>query len=572
MVAVQQQEAARLQSLIYSERAAIAHQRQMEMHLRQQSPYYPIPQAASASHMPIYHHSPHQLYPSYMHSSPFAAHGHPASQTAMPQYHPVDAWNHFAPRDSERRDSYEDPQRQLARSLSRDRQIAADREVVDRPRRSSSRNRALSPPTNASRFEAEVSSVSRRSTGGFSTRSSSAPRSPPRSRSQSRGRGKPETGGATIDPESEESKKAREKRKKQNIIELEVAKQERKSETARRKKQAFNAEMTEYFRSKALKTPEVAYSRRFDSIKEWKDVYLEAKAEAGAEERRAASPPPPPQVAADTESSYTGSATEELDRLFNPTAGHRTMSSGRASHTAAADPSFDRLRRSQTRLQGLAPEDAVRVLSRSSNAREPFEPFDDVSEQSSVVDADKSAKFSAGLRATSPARALSERQSAPAAGVQRRAASPVSPTPRQQYSRVRHRMQGEDASGLQTRDLFANMSLQSSVGEYEEDDISEALHFPPPPRSSQRQQQPLRSLSDFTPSPSKLQQYLDAAKLQVPAAAAAFVLTTRAVLFVPHALFNSQRVTCSFSQSPMHASFGPGKGTPPTLHRYATLV
>lgn len=382
-----------------------------------------------------------------------------------------------------------------------------------------------------------------------------------------------ETGGATIDPESDESKKAREKRKKQNIIELEAAKQERKSETARRKKQAFNAEMTEYFRSKALKTPEVAYSRRFDSIKEWKEVYLEAKAEAGAEERRAASPPPP-QVMADTESSYTGSATEELDRLFNQTAARRTVSPGRASHTAAADPSFDRLRRSQSRLQGLAPEDAVRVLSRSSNAREPFERFDDVSEQSSVVDADKSAKFSGGLRAMSPARALSERQSAPAAGVQRRASSPVSPTPRQQYSRVRHRMQGEDAAGLQSRDLFANMSLQSSVGEYEEDDISEALHFPPPPRSSQRQQQPQpqRGLSDFTPSPSKLQQYLDAAKLQVPVTTAAFVLMTCAVLFVVHDLFKSQRVTCSFSQSPMHASFGPGMATPPTLHRYATLV
>jgi hypothetical protein len=332
-----------------------------------------------------------------------------------------------------------------------------------------------------------------------------------------------ESGGATIDPESDESKKAREKRKKQNIIELEAAKQERKSETARRKKQAFNAEMTEYFRSKALKTPEVAYSRRFDNIKEWKQSYLEAKAEAGAEERRAASPQPLP-VAADTESSYTGTATEELERLFNPTMSRRTLSPPRASLAPAIEPSFDRLRRSQSQVQGLAPEDAARVVTSTSNARELFERFDDVSEQSSVVDTDRSRRVSGSLRATSPGRprvvspprALPERQSAPAASSERRAASPVSPTPRQQYARVRHRIQGEDAATLQTRDLFANMSLQNSVGEYEDDDFSEALHFPPPPRASQRRQQLQRSLSDYTPSPSKLQQYLDAAKLQVP--------------------------------------------------------
>lgn len=543
MVALQQQEAARLQSLIYSERAALAHQRQMEMHLRQQGQYYPVTQ--TASYMPVHHHPHHQQYPSYMHSSPFVAHAHPSSQTTIPQFYPVDSWTHFGPHDSERLDAYEDPQRHHVRSRSRERRIAEEMEVVDRPRRSSSRSsRALSPPTNASRFEAEVSSVSRRSTGGFSTRSSSAPRSPPRSRSQSRSRKMVETGGATIDPESDESKKARERQKKQNIIELEAAKQERKSETARRKKQAFNAEMTEYFRSKALKTPEVAYSRRFDNIKEWKQSYLEAKAEAGAEERRAASPLLPP-AAADAESSYTGTATEELDRLFNQPSARRTLSPPRASLAPAAEQSFDRLRRTQSLVHGLAPEDAARVLTRSSNGRETFERFDDVSEQSSVVDTNRSGRISGGLRATSPARAratspraMPERQSASATSFEQRAASPVSPTPRQQYARIRHRMQGEDASGLQTRDLFANMSLQSSVGDYDDDDISEALHFPPPPRASQRRQQPQRSLSDYTPSPSKLQQYLEAAKLQ----------------------------------SPMHASFSAGLATPPTLHRYATLV
>ncbi len=49
--------------------------------------------------------------------------------------------------------------------------------------------------------------------------------------------------------------------------------------------------------------------------------------------------------------------------------------------------------------------------------------------------------------------------------------------------------------------------------------------YHPPTRSSQRQQQPLRIVSDIIPSPFKLQQYLDAAKLQVPATAAAFAPT-----------------------------------------------
>ena len=66
------------------------------------------------------------------------------------------------------------------------------------------------------------------------------------------------------------------------------------------------------------------------------------------------------------------------------------------------------------------------------------------------------------------------------------------------------------------RDLFANMSVTSDYGN-DDDDASDALRFPPPPRSvqGQQQQQQQRNLSDYTPSPSKLQQYLEAAKLQV---------------------------------------------------------
>ena len=315
-----------------------------------------------------------------------------------------------------------------------------------------------------------------------------------------------------MDPESDESKKSRERRKKQNIIELEAAKQERKSETAQRKKQAFNAEMTEYFRSKALKTPEVAYSRRFDDIKDWKQSYLDAKAEAGAEEKRAKSPPPP-QSMTNTEASYTGTVTEELERLFG--APQRAAPQSRSFNFPASEPARDHLRLSQSRLQGVAPEDAARILSRSGHARASFERFDDVSEQSSVVDAGSSTKISGrgNSTATSPAFALSEQQFVPpAAGAIRRAASPVSPTPQQQYSRVRNRLQGEDTSGLQTRDLFANMSVAS---DYDDDDNGDSFRFPPPPKSSQNRQQAQRSLSDYTPSPSKLQQYLDAAKLQV---------------------------------------------------------
>jgi len=309
--------------------------------------------------------------------------------------------------------------------------------------------------------------------------------------------------------------------KRTNIIELEAAKQERKSETARRKKQAFNAEMTEYFRSKALKTPEVAYSRRFDSIKEWKSTYLHAKAEAGAEEQRAKSPPPQ-LVMTDTETSYTGTATESLDRLFNAPSPRRAASPPRAFHApAAAAQAYARASHSDALLHDVAPEDAARAFNRSRSARASFERFDDVSEQSSLVDADRSARLSSrgNSRVASPPRGFIERQTAPAAGFERRALSPVSPTPRQQYARVRNRLQGEDASDVQTRDLFANMSVQEgSSGEFEDDDISEALRFPPPPRSlqQQQQQQPMRRLSDYTPSPSNLQQYLEAAKLQVP--------------------------------------------------------
>jgi hypothetical protein len=575
MVAVQQQEAARLQSLIERERASLAHQQRVQMQIQmqqqqqymqqqqytqqqqymqqQQRLYYPIPQATPYS--PIHPYSvPHPL-PHYTQASPFAAHGHPVNQTALPQYHPVDTWNRYAHYDSERRDAHGDPVRNHVRSLSSERRRAAEMEVTDRPRRSSSRSRALSPPTNASRFEAELSSASRRSTGGFSTRSSSAPRSPSRPRSLSRSKKPGEDGGCTVDPESEESKKSRERRKKQNIIELEAAKQERKSEVAERKKQALNSEMTEYFRSKALKTPEVAYSRRFDSIKDWKQTYLEAKAEAGAQEQRAKSPPPP-QVVTDTETSYTGTATEELERLFN--APRRTLSPARSSNALASDSAYDRLRRSQSLIQGLAPEDAARSLSRSGNARGSFERFDDVSEQSSLVDADRSTKGSgrANSRVTSPARAFSERQSAPlVASSERRVASPVSPTPQQQHTRVRNRLQGEDTSGLQTRDLFANMSVASEYDD--DDDVSDAMRFPPPPRSLHNRQQPQRNLSDYTPSPSKLQQYLDAAKLQVPRLLC---------------LSESQFTNAFFLQSPMHPSYGAKAATPPTLHRYATLV
>jgi hypothetical protein len=361
--------------------------------------------------------------------------------------------------------------------------------------------------------------------------------------------------------------------KRTNIIELEAAKQERKSEIARRKKQAFNAEMTEYFRSKALKTPEVAYSRRFDSMKEWKDTYLQAKAEAGAEEQRAKSPPPP-HVTTDTETSYTGTTTESLDRLFNAPVSRRAASPPPASYAPAT--AYTHSGRSDALLQDLAPEDAARARMRSGSARGSFERFDDVSEQSSLVDTDRSARLSSRINShvTSPARAFDEWQTAPAARFERRAASPVSPTPRQQYARVRNRLQGEDASSVQTRDLFANMSLQAgSAGDFEEDDISEALRFPPPPRSSQHQQQhqqpPLRRLSDYSPSPSHLQQYLEAAKLQVSPPPPPPKQTRHSV----RSLLLCLRCIHLFSlQSPMHPSLGARGVTPPTMHRYATLV
>jgi hypothetical protein len=399
--------------------------------------------------------------------------------------------------------------------------------------------------------------------GGFSTRSSSAPHSPPRSRSQSRSKAATEVGGCTVDPESEECKKAREKQKKQNIIELEAAKQERKSETARRKKQAFNAEMTEYFRSKALKTPEVAYSRRFDSIKQWKDAYLEAKVAAGVEERRAASPPP--QVISETQTSYSGATVDSLERMFDAPLSRQATRTPRSSR-AFATASYDDSRRSQSLLQGLAPEDAARVVSRFGGVRGPFERFDDVSEQSSVVDTERSARVSSRghSRVASPAPPVS---SAPAAMIDRRAASPVSPTPRQEYTRVGHRLQGEDASHVQTRDLFSGMNLHaSSTGDFDDDDGNEALRFPPLPRSSKNQQQQQRNLSDYTPSPTKLQQYLQAAKLQVPLPLVilCFSCCLRVVVPGAHAFVHLQ--------SPMHSSFGPAAATPPTLHRYATLV
>jgi hypothetical protein len=55
----------------------------------------------------------------------------------------------------------------------------------------------------------------------------------------------------------------------------------------------------------------------------------------------------------------------------------------------------------------------------------------------------------------------------------------------------------------------------SVASDYDDDDNGDSFRFPPPPKSLQNRQQAQRSLSDYTPSPSKLQQYLDAAKLQV---------------------------------------------------------